>query len=91
MARAFYRITAITVQYSVANSSILFPSVRHAQHAPVQWEADADHEEPASYTWSILKPADWTQEVPGGWRYAPGELARMAAARNDAHKRACHE
>ena len=58
----------------------------------VQWEADADHEEPSSYTWSILKPADWTQEVTGGWRYAPGELARMAAARNDARKRAsCHE
>ena len=22
--------------------------------------------------------ADWLQEVVGGWRYAPGELARMA-------------
>ena len=53
----------------------------------VKWEADADHEEAESYTWSILKPVDWAQEVAGGWRYAPAELARMAVERKRARKK----
>ena len=56
----------------------------------VKWEADQDRAEEESYTWSILKPADWLAEVPGGWRYSrnsPGELARMTAAREHARQK----
>lgn len=48
----------------------------------IKWPTDDDFDEEESYTWTILKPADFNQEVNLGWRYEKSELAKMKAAAN---------
>ena len=43
---------------------------------------DEEYEEEESYTWTILKPADFNKEVHLGWMYAKSELAKLKAAKN---------
>ena len=47
----------------------------------VRWPADAERDEPESFTWTVLDPSDWTREVHQGWRWAEGELRAQQAAR----------
>ena len=47
-----------------------------------RWPTDEEFDEEESYTWTILKPADFNKEVNLGWRYEKSELAKMKAAAN---------
>ena len=40
-----------------------------------------EFEEEESYTWTILKPADFNKETNLGWRYAKAELDKIKAAK----------
>ena len=46
----------------------------------IKWPADSAFEESEAFVWSVLKPADFNQNVHLGWRYAPSELAKLRAA-----------
>ena len=46
----------------------------------IRWPEDADYAEGESFVWSVLKPADFNQEVHLGWRYSENELAKMKQA-----------
>lgn len=48
----------------------------------IRWPADPEFEEKETLVWSILNPADWCKEVHLGWRWAPSELDRLAAAQH---------
>jgi hypothetical protein len=47
----------------------------------IQWPADAVHEEPESFVWSVLKPAHFCKEAHLGWRYGAEELIKLRAER----------
>mmetsp|Transcript_41660 Transcript_41660/g.95456 ORF Transcript_41660/g.95456 Transcript_41660/m.95456 type:complete len:177 (+) Transcript_41660:1498-2028(+) len=53
----------------------------------VRWQADDDFEEQESYTWTILKPADWAREVHFGWRYAASEIGKDSSSVRHLEKR----
>ena len=46
----------------------------------IKWPADSDYEEAESYSWTVLKPADFRNEVHLGWRYSADELSRLGQA-----------
>ena len=48
----------------------------------IRWPEDKDRKVPEkeSFTWTVLEPHKWTEEVHLGWRYAQRELAGLAAA-----------
>ena len=42
----------------------------------IKWPEDKDRDEPESFVWSVLKPADWNEDVHLGWRYDAAQLAK---------------
>ena len=57
------------------------------RQALVRWPPDPAREQPEMYTWSLLTPENWNQEVVLGWRYTPAQLAKLAETRERAGKR----
>ena len=47
----------------------------------IRWPADASHDEPETFVWSVLKPADFNKERHLSWRYAKCELSKLRAER----------
>ena len=43
----------------------------------IKWPEDTEFEEAERYTWTVLKPDDFNQEVHLGWRYSADELRRL--------------
>ena len=52
----------------------------HTHTLPSRWPEDAEFAEGETFLWSVLKPCDWNQEVPMGWRYTAAELQRSREA-----------
>ena len=42
----------------------------------IRWPEDRDRDEPETFVWSVLKPADWNRKVHLGWRYDAAQLAK---------------
>ena len=40
---------------------------------------DRERDEPESFVWSVLKPADWNRDVHLGWRFDAAQLAKEHA------------
>ena len=53
----------------------------------IKWPADADFDEPESFTWSLLTKENWNKEAVLGWRYTAAQLATLGAMREPAEKR----
>ena len=49
--------------------------------ARIRWPADAERDEPESWSWEILTEANFNDDVHIGWRLSEGELRRRAGAR----------
>ena len=45
----------------------------------IRWPEDKSRDEPESFVWSVLKPADWNREVHLGWRFDAAQLAKEHA------------
>ena len=43
----------------------------------IRWPEDEERDEPETFVWSVLKPADWNREVHLGWRYDAAQLKKM--------------
>ena len=65
----------MTVKKSPQSTELLPPGA-----VRIEWPKDADFEEEQTLVWSILKPEDWAQNVPLGWRWTPEQLAIEVAA-----------
>ena len=46
----------------------------------IKWPADADRNEPESFTWSIFQETNWNKDAHLGWRFTAGELRKRAEA-----------
>ena len=45
----------------------------------VKWPEDKEREEAETFTWVVLKPADFNREVHLGWRLDAAQLAKNRA------------
>eukprot|EP00965_Chrysotila_dentata_P135869 4491415-Pleurochrysis_carterae.AAC.1 len=47
----------------------------------IKWPEDAERDEPESFAWTVLHPAEWNRDVQHAWRWAPSELNRVSDRR----------
>ena len=46
----------------------------------IRWPEDADYADGETFVWSVLKPADFSEERHLGWRYAASALKELRRA-----------
>ena len=75
MGRCAHPVRSLHLNTPVPLRESLSDACPHAR-----WPEDAEFAEGETFVWSVLKPCDWNQEVPMGWRYSAAELQRSREA-----------
>ena len=75
-------VVALTAAESVKiNPKLKKEDIAGETAVRIRWPRDAERDEPEQCIWTVLKPADWCQQVHLGWRYAAASLQRLERER----------